>query len=52
MAVMIIKELAKQAEHHVTQDACFLEAYMPDVTPLVTTNNGGFYTQNALLNAP
>ena len=52
MAVMIIKELAKQAEHHVTHDACFLEAYMPDVTPLVTTNNGGFYTQNALLNAP
>jgi len=52
VAVTIIKELAKQAEHHVTHDACFLEAYMPDVTPLVTTNNGGFYTQNALLNAP
>jgi len=52
VAVTIIKELAKQAEHHVTHDACFLEAYMPDVTPLVTTNNGDFYTQNALLTLP
>lgn len=48
----VIKELAKQAEHHVTHDACFLEAYMPDVTPLVTTNNGEFYTQNAMLTLP
>jgi len=53
VAVTIIKELAKQTEHHVTHDACFLEALHARCHPTSYHQQWRFlYPKNALLTLP